>query len=557
MVAKKIRKALKINTQISTFLLILINIFLFSSLNAQTYDNKLDLAYNYLNNGQTDQAIDIFEEYIKSNPTDTKIYLQLAYAYKQKSNTSKSREYFTYVYNNSVNSTEISTAKAELDLMNKTYTNTTININDDKNSLDIAYQYLNNGNTSEAARLFEEYVTKNPRATVVYLQLAYIYKQTDKDKAVKYFQYVLDNSIDPVEIEKAKFEIENYNKQKYTSNISYNTNVTVGSSNTDDLNEAYTALNSGNTRRAIEIFEAYTNNHPDDTKIFLQLAYIYDKEKKYDKALYYFDYVAANSTKYDEVDKAKQSGIILRQMSAYNSFRSMSIYFYNAYDSYYQNYVSNFLGHLNFKMSKYVYYGFYGDIYLDARSKKDNILNDRYLEAGGFMKFNFSNNIALELRLGYYRQLDADRNGVNFKPILSMGTMFGEAPFYLSRRNMRTEYFYFDIYSTELYDSKYKNLFAQIQLREVLRYMTGGYSYIEFYLKQMAQADSRQLDYNNYGEISIGMSFKPSLANFPALFVEGTNRITFIGKDGKYFEGDLKNIFQFKAGFIINFNLGL
>jgi len=76
-------------------------------------------------------------------------------------------------------------------------------------------------------------------------------------------------------------------------------------------------------------------------------------------------------------------------------------------------------------------------------------------------------------------------------------------------------------------------------------------------LKQMAQADSRQLDYNNYGEISIGMSFKPNLINFPALFVEGTNRITFIGKDGKYFGGDLRSIFQFKAGFIINFNLGL
>ncbi|MCX6164104.1 MAG: tetratricopeptide repeat protein [Ignavibacteriae bacterium] len=437
------------------------------------------------------------------------------------------------------------------------HTFTIIHNTDDKNSLDDAYKYLNNGNTGEATRLFEDYISKNPRATTVYLQLAYIYKQSDKDKASKYFQYVLDNSIDPGEIEKAKYEIDSYNKQKYTSNLNYSSNITVGSNNSDDLNEAYTALNSGNTRKAIEIFEAYTNNHPDDTKIFLQLAYIYDKEKNYDKALYNFDYVATNSSKYDEVDKARQSGIILRQMKAYNSFRSMSIYFYNAYDSYYQNYVSNFLGHINFKMSKYVYYGFYGDVYLDARTKKDYILNDRYLEGGGFMKFNFSNNIALELRLGYFRELDLDRNGVNFKPILSMGTRFGEAPIYLSRRNMNTEYFYFDIYSTELYDSKYKNLFAQIQLKEVLRYMTGGYSYLEFYLTQMAQADSRQLDYNNYGEISIGMDFKPNLVNFPAIFVEGTNRIDFIGPEGKYLQGDMRNIFQFKAGFIINFNLGL
>lgn len=548
----KIRKVYSYNTLFTLCLLAVINIFLYNGANAQSYDSNLDLAYDYLNNGNTELAINIFEEYIKSNPDDTRIYLQLAYSYKQINNSTKAREYFSYVYNYSVNSSEISSAKAELDLMNKS--NTSTGINEEKNSLDVAYQYLNSGNTHEATKLFEDYISKNPRATVVYLQLGYLYKQNDKEKANRYFQYVVDNSIDPGEIEKAKYEVDNYNKQSTSTVI--NTTVSSSSSN-DDLNEAYNALNSGNTSKAIQIFEAYTKNHPDDTKIFLQLAYIYDKEKKYDKSIYYFDYVAANSNNQEEVDKAKQSGIILRQMKAYNAFRSLSIYFYNAYDSYYDNYVSNLLGHLNFKMSKYVYYGFYGDVYLDARSKRENILNDRYVEGGGFMKFNFSDNIALELRLGYYRQLDADKSGVNFKPILSMGTMFGEAPIYLGRRNLRTEYFYFDIYSTELYDSKYKNLFAQLQMREVLRYMTGGYSYLEFYLKQMAQADSRQLDYNNYGEISIGMSFKPNLVNFPALFVEGTNRIIFIGKEGKYFSGDLKSIFQLKAGFIINFNLAL
>jgi hypothetical protein len=208
-------------------------------------------------------------------------------------------------------------------------------------------------------------------------------------------------------------------------------------------------------------------------------------------------------------------------------------------------------------MSNYFGYGFYVDAYMDARSKKDNILNDRYLEGGGYLKFQFSNNIALELRLGYFRELDLDKSGVNFKPILSMGTRLGDSPFYLSRRNTKTENFYFDIYSTELYDSKYKNLFAQIQLKEVLRYMTGGYSYFEFYLTQMAQADSRQLFYNNYGELSIGIDFKPNMINFPAIFIEGTNRINFVGPDGKYFEGDMKSIFQFKAGFIINFNSAL
>jgi Tfp pilus assembly protein PilF len=517
-------------------------------------DNKLDLAYNYLNNGQTSLAIELFEEYAASNPSDTKIHLQLAYAYKQEKNNSKAKEYFNYVCKNSSNMEEINTAKAELEYFDK---------NNDLNLLSRAYDKLGSGSTSEAIGYFEEYIAKNPKSTSIYLQLAYIYKQQgNTEKALTYFQYVVDNAVNYESIEKAKTEIESIYRQKYSSNTTNNNSISsintssTGLSNNDDLNQAYSALNSGNNKKAIEIFENYLKSHPDDTKIYLQLAYIYDKERNYGKAIEYFDYVAANSTSIDEIDKAKQSALILRQMRAYNSFRSLDIYFYNVYDSYYQNYISNLLGHLNFKMSRYVDYGFYGDVYMDARSKKTNILNDRYLEAGGFMRFKFSNNIGLECRLGYYRELDLEKSGVNFKPILYMGTRFGDSPFYLSRKT-KTENFYFDIYSTELYDSKYKNLFAQLQLKEVLRYMTGGYSYLEFYLSQLVQADSRQLSYNNYGEASIGLSFKPNMMNFPALFIEGTNRINFVDEKGSYFQGEMKSIFQFKAGFIINFNAAL
>lgn len=533
------------------FALLLSTSFL-SGLKSQINDSRLDQAYTYLSNGQTDLAISIFEEYTYSNPNDTKILLQLGYAYKQQNSISKAKDCFNNVIKNSLNTTEVNTAKAELEFIDKS---------EQMSLMNIAYNNLNSGNTAEAIRIFEELLIKYPKASNIYLQLAYIYKQQgNTDKASRYFQFVIDNATDSESIQTAKNEIDNINRQKYSSVATYNTNnISVGTGNTgsDDLNEAYSALNSGNKSKAIEIFERYIATHPDDTKIYLQLAYLYDSERKYSKSLEYFDYVAANSNNRDEVDKAKQSGIILRQMRAYNSYRSLNIYFYNAFDSYYQNYVSNFLGHVNFKMSNYVYYGLYGDVYLDARSSKTNILNDRYLEAGGFMKFNFSNNIALELRLGYYKELDLDKSGVNFKPILSMGTRFGDSPLYLSRKGTNTENFYFDIYSVELYDSKYKNLFAQIQLKEVLRYMTGGYSYFEFYLAQTAQADSRQLDYNNYGEVSIGIDFKPNLINFPAIFIEGTNRINFVGPDGKYFQGDMKSIFQFKAGFIINFNSAL
>ncbi|MCX6165612.1 MAG: hypothetical protein NTU73_12260 [Ignavibacteriae bacterium] len=75
---------------------------------------------------------------------------------------------------------------------------------------------------------------------------------------------------------------------------------------------------------------------------------------------------------------------------------------------------------------------------------------------------------------------------------------------------------------------------------------------MEFYLSQMALADSKQLDYNNYLEVGSGITFKPNIINFPVLFLEATNKTFFIGPEGSYFKGSLKNTFQVKAGLLIN-----
>ena len=292
---------------VSVAFAVIISISFLSGLRAQVSDNKLDQAYSYL-----------FEEYTISNPGDTKIFLQLGYAYKQQNRLSEARDCFNNVINNSLSSSEINSAKAEMEFMDK---------NEEMSLINNAYDNYNRGNTSEAIRIFEEILIKYPNATNVYLQLAYIYKQQgNTDKASRYFQFVVDNATDSESIQSAKNEIDNINRQKYTTpvNNNYNSNnISVGTSNNgaDDLNEAYNALNSGNKSKAIEIFERYLVSHPDDMKIYLQLAYLYDSEKKYSKSLEYFDYVAENSNNRDEVDKAKQSGIILRQMLAYSSFR--------------------------------------------------------------------------------------------------------------------------------------------------------------------------------------------------------------------------------------------
>ncbi|HEY5122783.1 MAG TPA: hypothetical protein VIK14_03530, partial [Ignavibacteria bacterium] len=77
-----------------------------------------------------------------------------------------------------------------------------------------------------------------------------------------------------------------------------------------------------------------------------------------------------------------------------------------------------------------------------------------------------------------------------------------------------------------------------------------GYSYFEFYLGQNVLGDTKQYDFNNYGEISAGINFKPNIINFPLLFVEATNKYYWLG-------GPTKNSFQIKAGFLLNFNLPL
>jgi hypothetical protein len=108
-----------------------------------------------------------------------------------------------------------------------------------------------------------------------------------------------------------------------------------------------------------------------------------------------------------------------------------------------------------------------------------------------------------------------------------------------------------------LYDYKFRNLFGLLLSKEVYRAMTGGYSYFEFYLTQLILADSRRLDYNNYGEIGIGVNFKPDLAKFPVIFLEATNKTFLIGPGGQFLQGTLRNTFQIKAGFLLNFNTKL
>lgn len=328
-------------------------------------------------------------------------------------------------------------------------------------------------------------------------------------------------------------------------------------SDDDELKKGYEYIKQGDNKNAIIVFEKYKLKHPSEIKIYLQLGYLYSNIKDFEKALTNFEFVEENSKNTDEVDNVARSIYYTKELIISNSFKSMNIYFHNFYDTYYNNYISNFITHLNLKVTKNLYTGFYVDVFADSRSKTGTIYNDRYLEGGGFFKFKLTESVGLELRAGYVREIDFNKNSFNFKPILYAGTRIGNPLFYLGEKNKGTNYFYFDIYSTALYDYKFRNFFGQLQTKEVLRSMAGEFSYFEFYLSQSVLADSKQLDYNNLAEIGFGVNFKPNSAYFPVLFIETSNKTYFLGSSGKYFEGPLKNTFQFKAGFLINFNTKL
>ena len=247
----------------------------------------------------------------------------------------------------------------------------------------------------------------------------------------------------------------------------------------------------------------------------------------------------------------------MRELMVKNARTSFDLYFHNFYESYYKNYISNLLTHLNFRLTKNIFAGLYAETYLDSKSNSETIYNDRFFDVGGFSKVQLTDYMNFELRIGYVREIDFKKNSLSFKPILSLGTRLGKASFYKFSKSSTTENFYFDIYGVGLYDYKFRNVFAMLQLKEVLRYLTGGYSYLEFYLKQEFSLDSEKKDYNNYGDLGAGIAFKPNLVNFPVLFAEAVSRNYLVDENGKYLNGNFKSIFQVRAGFLIYFNTKL
>lgn len=239
----------------------------------------------------------------------------------------------------------------------------------------------------------------------------------------------------------------------------------------------------------------------------------------------------------------------LKESTSKSKKRHIDVYFHNFYDSYQENYIANFIGHVHFGVGPGFYMGPYLDVYADSKSSKALIYNDRFVEIGFFLRYYFFQNLYFEGRIGYTRQIDLDSNKINFKPMLVYFYRFGEPVFKRTKSTDPKTSMYLDIYYAAMYDYKYKNAFLQGILTQALRFSLKGYSYFENYLFESGQFDGRKVDYNNYFEIGTGVRFKPNMLVGPVIFVEPTYKV--------YFYGDRKNSFQLKAGFILNFFLDI
>jgi hypothetical protein len=414
-----------------------------------------------------------------------------------------------------------------------------------QNLADSGYYYQKLGFMEKASGFFEEYIISNPSNYQVRLDLGYLYMGTKQTgKAREQFDYVSKNSTDESQLQMAKQMVLNIDGQNGNNN-----NQIIPVTNVSYADSGYYYYNNGNKTKAAQFFELYLKEKPRDTKTRMQLAYIYYDQKKYKNSLKHFDVVGRYTTDSQEKEQSKSASLVLREELAGTSKRSVDLYFYNLYDSFQENYIANLVGHFNFRLGPNFYAGPYLDVYTDSRSTKAVVYNDRFVELGIFFRYYIMKNLFFEGRLGFTRQIDLDSNKINLKPMLVYFNRFGDAKVYVASKSASKTSMYLDIYYAAMYDYKYKNAFLQGMLQQVLRFHTGGYSYVENYLFESGQFDGRRLDYNNYFELGTGIRFKPNVMVFPVIFLEPTYKV--------YFFGDKKNSFQIKAGFVFNFRSAL
>lgn len=287
-----------------------------------------------------------------------------------------------------------------------------------------------------------------------------------------------------------------------------------------ELDSAYHMLDRKDVKGAIPLFEAHIKMYPTDTRVWLQLAYIYDDEGQLSKSYQYFSYVARTSLDPKEKETAEASAMVMKEKINANAKRSIEINVQSFYDTYQKNYITGLNIYYKFRISKEVFVGPYLDLYTDSKSSPGLIYNDRYIELGLFGRFYALPQLYLELRTGYVHEFDIDSSKISISPRAVFSWRFGSGQDFIPEKPKTKTGFFVDAFTMLSYETKYQNGFSQTGISETFRNNIKGYSYLDFFLAQNLTLDSRRLDYNNNVSFGGGVRYKPNLIYFPYFYVE-------------------------------------
>jgi len=162
------------------------------------------------------------------------------------------------------------------------------NSRDSDSRMALANMLIWGGNFAEAAPEFESLQTERPNDLHVRLMLAQCYQELGrKDKALKAYQDVLDLDPGNAAALKARNDYLRY---------------------FDELprQQAYAALERKDYDAAIQDFNQYSEKHPDDTQIILQIARVCSWDKRFSDAIGYYK-------KY--LERAPQDLTVLRELA--------------------------------------------------------------------------------------------------------------------------------------------------------------------------------------------------------------------------------------------------
>jgi tetratricopeptide (TPR) repeat protein len=234
------------------------------------------LAEIYSTTRRFDKAALMYEGLAKYSP---QFLLRAAENLEWGKNYSEAADYYRFYLQKNPNSSSALMAMARISMQNQDYIEGAHyyrlylekNPQDNEARLVLAEMLMWSGHYNEAALEFERLIAARPKDPSLRLSLAQCYQQLEqKDKALDAYQQVLDLDPSNPAALKARSEYLHY---------------------FDELprQQAYAALGRNDLDGAVRYFIQYSEKHPENTEMLLQIARVYSWAKHYPEAEKYYE----------------------------------------------------------------------------------------------------------------------------------------------------------------------------------------------------------------------------------------------------------------------------